>query len=92
MNSIICSGVTVEQGAVVAAGSVVTENVPPYAIVGGVPARIIKYRFSAKVVERLAGTDLEKLFAKISRADESALYTQLTDHNVDMILLQIMGR
>ena len=42
-NSIILKGVTIGKGAVVAAGSVVTKDVPDYAIVGGNPARIIKY-------------------------------------------------
>lgn len=44
-NSIILKGVTIGRGAVVAAGAVVTKNVPPYAIVGGLPAKIIKMRF-----------------------------------------------
>lgn len=44
--STILKGVTIHRGAVVAAGAVVTKDVPPYAIVGGVPARVIKYRFS----------------------------------------------
>ncbi len=42
-NSIILKGVTIGEGAVVAAGSVVTKDVPDYAIVGGNPAQIIKY-------------------------------------------------
>ena len=45
-NSIILSGVKIGDGAVVAAGSVVTYDVSPYAIVGGIPAKTIKYRFS----------------------------------------------
>jgi acetyltransferase-like isoleucine patch superfamily enzyme len=45
-SAIILDGITIGSGAVIAANSVVTKNVPPYAIVGGVPARIIKYRFS----------------------------------------------
>lgn len=40
----ILSGVTIGDGAVVATGAVVTKDVPPYAIVGGVPAKVIKYR------------------------------------------------
>lgn len=43
----ILNGVTVRRGAIVAAGAVVTKDVPPYAVVGGVPAKIIKYRWSA---------------------------------------------
>ena len=45
-NSTILKGVTVGEGAVVAAGALVNKNVPPYAIVGGVPARVIKMRFT----------------------------------------------
>jgi acetyltransferase-like isoleucine patch superfamily enzyme len=43
--AIILSGVTIGRGAIVSAGSVVVANVPPYAIVGGNPARLIKWRF-----------------------------------------------
>lgn len=52
-NSIIMQNVTIGNGAVVAAGAVVTKDVPPYAIVGGVPAKIIKYRFNTEVIKQL---------------------------------------
>jgi hypothetical protein len=51
--AIILSGVTIGDGAVVAAGAVVTKNIPPYAIAAGVPARIIKYRFSDSAIREL---------------------------------------
>jgi acetyltransferase-like isoleucine patch superfamily enzyme len=44
--AILLSGVTIGDGAIVAAGAVVTKDVPPYAIVGGSPARLIRYRFT----------------------------------------------
>lgn len=49
----IMEGVTIGDGAVVAAGAIVTKDVPPYAIVGGVPAKIIKYRFSHEIIQKL---------------------------------------
>jgi acetyltransferase-like isoleucine patch superfamily enzyme len=51
--AMILSGVTIGNGAVIGAGSVVTKDVPPYAIVGGNPAKVIKYRFDKKTIERL---------------------------------------
>jgi len=41
-------GVSIGDGAIVAAGAVVTKDVAPYAIVGGVPAKVIRYRFSSE--------------------------------------------
>lgn len=51
--AIVLDGVTISDGAIVAAGSLVTKDVPPYAIVGGVPAKVIKYRFEVLEIEFL---------------------------------------
>ena len=52
-SAIVLGGVTVGDGAVVGAGSVVTKSVPPYAIVAGNPARVIRYRFEEDVIREL---------------------------------------
>jgi len=50
-NVIILPNVKVCDGAVIGAGAVVTHDVPAYAVVGGVPAKVIKYRFSPEMIE-----------------------------------------
>lgn len=52
-NVCVLPGVTIGDGAVLAAGAVVTKDVPAYAIVGGVPAKVIKYRFTSEKIEEL---------------------------------------
>lgn len=52
-NAIVLPGVSVCDGAVVGAGAVVTKDVPPYAVVAGNPARVIKYRFDEDTIESL---------------------------------------
>lgn len=69
----IKQGVTIGNGAVVASGSVVSKDVPPFAIVGGIPAKVIKYRFEEKTISdllksewwNLSKNDLIKLSEKI---------------------------
>lgn len=46
-------GITVGDGAVIAAGSMVVKDIPPYAVVAGVPAKVVNYRFNSHVIEQL---------------------------------------
>lgn len=55
--SLILSGVTIGRGAIIAAGAVVVSDIPPYAIAGGCPAKVIKYRFQKKVIDQLSELD-----------------------------------
>lgn len=76
-NAVILSGVTIGQGAVVAAGAIVTKDVPPYAIVAGVPAKVIKYRFSPELIAELMKINYSKLTEDMVRKHINELYTDL---------------
>lgn len=70
--STILEGVEIGNGAVIASNSVVTKSVPPYAVVGGNPARFIKWRFTEEQIKRLEDSKWYTLSEKIivSRFDE----------------------
>lgn len=79
INSIILSGVTINQGAIVAANSVVTKDIPPYAIVGGNPAKLIKYRLDESLRKKLEKIDVAALFDKFTKEDIPAVYEKLDE-------------
>lgn len=80
-NCIILQGVKIGHGAVVAAGSIVTKDVPPYAIVAGAPAQIKKYRFEENIRERLLRSEWWTL--------DDALLKSVTFNDVSTALAQI---
>ena len=85
-NSTILSGVTIGQGAIIAAGSLVTKDVAPYSIVGGNPAKLIKYRFEQEVVDKLVLFDFARLSDEVILKNRDALYQEITSENIDVIL------
>ena len=75
VNVTLLAGVTLGRGCVVAAGAVVTKNMPPYSVVGGVPARVIKFKWTIDEImehERIAYPEEERL----SRADLESIFQQ----------------
>ena len=72
--AIILSGVRIGKGAVIAAGTVVTKDIPPYAIVGGNPAKIIKFRFEQDVINELMNVDLAKIDKNFISTNIDLLY------------------
>ena len=89
--SIIMSGVTIGKGAVVAAGAVVTKNVPPYAIVGGVPAKVIKYRFPEAVIAEAKKIDFAKLTPEAIRDNIGCFETPLTLTTAPAVVCAVTG-
>ena len=85
----VLSGVKIGQGSVIAAGAVVTKDVPPYAIVAGIPAKVIKYRFDNEIIEKLLKVDFNKMNEKNIHQFESELYTPISKTNIDEILKSI---
>ena len=81
----ILSGVTVGHGAVVAAHAVVTRHVPPYAIVGGNPARVIRHRFEPETVAAL----LEIAWWDLERAEVERLIPLLQSARVDELIAAV---
>ncbi|MBQ8464939.1 MAG: glycosyltransferase [Alphaproteobacteria bacterium] len=77
-NVIIKDGINVGDGAIIGMGSIVTKDVPPYAIVAGVPAKVIKYRFSQDIINKF-------LAVKWWNFDEKII-AQLPFHNVEECL------
>jgi hypothetical protein len=86
LRAAIRDGAVVGDGAVIAAGAIVTRDVPPYAIVAGVPARIIRYRFTPAIIRSL-------LAFKWWDRDEPWLRANwLRFHDVERLLREVAPR
>ena len=71
----------------IGAGSLVTKDVAPYAVVGGVPAHTIKYRFSADVIQQLLSYDISSI--KPDKKIKQLLYSKIDSNNIISVLKKI---
>lgn len=87
---LVIGGVTIGNGAVIGAGAVVTKDVPPYAVVGGVPAKVLKYRFAPEIIDALEKSEWWTLPDEVLRRN-IALFQKPLDVNDVQKLIEIKG-
>jgi acetyltransferase-like isoleucine patch superfamily enzyme len=87
----ILSGSRIGQGAVIGACSVVSGHIPPYAVVAGNPAKIMRYRFSPAVIEKLLELNYNKVTDEAIVAMGNQMYEPLTESNVQNLIGMLMS-
>jgi acetyltransferase-like isoleucine patch superfamily enzyme len=85
-DTVVLSGARIGRGSIIAAGSVVTGEVPPYSIYGGRPGRVLKARFSEKIIMNLMKIDFGCLTDEKIKSELDHLYTTVTEGNVEEIV------
>lgn len=101
----IRSGIVIGDGAIIASRAVVTQDVPPYAIVGGTPAKVIRYRFEHAVIEELLrlewwryglsalhGVDFTDIHQAIDRIDRNIESGVARPHEAPLVQIDKTGR
>lgn len=88
MNTLVLSGVKIGKGAVIGAGSVVSKDIPPYAIAVGNPCKVIKYRFSEIIRQKVNKIKFENITEDL----KEKFYTEITEDNIDELLEAINGK
>lgn len=77
----ILSGSHIGQGAIVAAGAVVSGEIPPYSIAGGIPAKVIKYRFQEDIISELLKVDFKKIDKEFIYNNKGNIVKQIKNIN-----------
>ncbi len=88
----ILSGTQIGQGAVIGACAVVSGHVPPYAVVAGNPAKIVRYRFSPEVIEKMLELNYDDVTDEAIVAMGDRMYAPVTAANVDAFVRELMGK
>lgn len=83
--TIILSGVKIGKGSIIAAGSVVTKDIASYAIAGGNPAKVIKFRFNEEVCDALQNLDLSDFDETIIQENIEEFYTYLDINQIEKL-------
>lgn len=87
METMILSGVTIGRGAIIAARSVITKDIPPYAIVGGNPAKVIKYRFGTETINSLLEVDFSKFSKELIGNGLELLYQKFDSKMLNKLIM-----
>jgi chloramphenicol O-acetyltransferase type B len=82
IRAIVMPGITIGEGAIVAAGAIVTKDVPPYAIFGGNPAKLIGYRFSEETIAKLLSLNMYSW----SEEKFEALRPHICDDDIELLI------
>lgn len=85
-DSLILSGVTLGKGAVIGAGSVVTKDIPPYAVAAGNPAAVVRYRFQEDVIKLLEDINYFKVDNKFIIKNSSLFYNGATENAIKQLI------
>lgn len=81
----VMSGVHIGNGSIIGAGAIVTKDVPPYSIVGGIPARIIRFRFQPEIIKKLEEMEWWKLPDDILKANINLFQSPASDDNLNKL-------
>lgn len=87
-SALILSGVNIGKGAIVAAGAVISKDIPPYAVVAGNPAKIIKYRFSEEIICQIKDIRLSEIDDDTIQNNFELLYEKIENNDSKIELIR----
>jgi acetyltransferase-like isoleucine patch superfamily enzyme len=88
----VLSGVKIGQGAVIGARSLVAKDVPPYAVVAGNPAKVLKYRFADEIIHELVKIDYSQMTSEFCREHIDFLTHSFTLDEVRRFIAKLSSR